>query len=345
MDAPEPLNPLAALHVFAAHLEARARTGEERLWMSPEARTALREICRMKPGRMKFPARPAVAPLRPAPEPPVPAPGPGSPANPPVSASAAPPPGAPAPPEPAPGPAEEPAPLPSGSASAEPVVTAPLTRAEKESRLADIAARAEVSPAARALGTLRDIMVFATGNPDAEIMLVGEAPGAVEEKRREPFTGPAGATLDKILKAMGLSRAEVYISNICKFRPAMEGGFQGSQNRKPTAAEMASCLEYVREEIAVIRPRVIIALGATAAEGLLQRPVAVSRIRGQWMDYDDIPLMVTFHPSYILRKETEGEETARIEKRKLWEDMLKVMDRLAMPVTDKQRGHFLPKIR
>ncbi|HEX2749955.1 MAG TPA: uracil-DNA glycosylase [Verrucomicrobiales bacterium] len=303
----ESLNPLAALHVFAAYLEARARAGQERLWMSPDAYTALKEICRMKPGRMVFPK--AVPPAVPVP-------------------AAAPVPVADTPDEPLP----PPAPL-------------TVTRADKEAALATVARRAEVSPKARALGTLRDIMVFATGNPDAEIMLVGEAPGAVEEQKREPFTGPAGATLDRILRAMGLDRSKVYISNICKFRPAIEGGPQGSRNRKPTSTEMESCLEYVHEEIAIIRPRVLIALGSTAAEGLLRRPVSVNRARGQWMSCQEIPLMITFHPSYILRKEEEGEEIANAEKRKLWEDMLMVMERVGMEISEKQRGYFLPKKR
>jgi uracil-DNA glycosylase family 4 len=299
----QPLNPLAALHVFAAHLEARARAGQERIWMSPEARTALKEICRMKPGRMVFTAP---APLTPTPTP---------------------------------------APDTRETGESTPEGTASPTRSEKEAALAEVARRAEVSPKARSLGTLRDIMVFATGNPEAEIMFVGEAPGSVEEKMREPFTGPAGATLDRILKAMALERSQVYISNICKFRPAIEGAGQGSKNRKPTAEEMESCLEYVHEEIAIIRPRVIIALGGTAAEGLLRKPIAVTRARGQWMECQGIPLMITFHPSYILRKEEEGEEIANAEKRKLWEDMLKVMERAGMEVSEKQRRYFLLKAR
>ena len=311
--AEESLNPLAALHVFAAHLEARARAGQERLWMSPDARTALKEICRMKPGRMVFqksvPAAvevPAVTPVSPADR--------LRESDTPVEPSA-------------------------------PLAPLTITRADKEAALAIVARRAEVSPKARELGTLRDIMVFATGNPDAEIMFVGEAPGAVEEQKREPFTGPAGGTLDRILKAMGLDRSKVYISNICKFRPAIEGGPQGSRNRKPTTEEMESCLEYVHEEIAIIRPRVLVALGSTAAEGLLHRPVSVNRARGQWMSCQEIPLMITFHPSYILRKEEEGEEVASAEKRKLWEDMLMVMERVGMEISEKQRGYFLPKNR
>jgi DNA polymerase len=309
--AEESLNPLAALHVLAAHLEARARAGQERIWMSLEARTALREICRMKPGRMVFPKTSAPVPT---PTPPLPAPK-----------------------------LDERSMITSKSEN----IDAPPAPAheDKAAKLAEVARRAEVSPKARGLGTLRNIMVFATGNPDADIMLVGEAPGAVEEQKREPFTGPAGATLDRILKAMGLERRQVYISNICKFRPAIEGGSQGSKNRKPTAAEMDSCLEYVHEEIAIIRPRVIIALGATAAEGLLRKPMSVNRARGQWHECQGIPLMITFHPSYILRKEEEGEEIASAEKRKLWEDMLMVMERSEMPISEKQQRYFLPKNR
>ncbi len=327
--AGESLNPLAALHVLAAHLEALARRGQERLWMTPEARTALKEICRMKPGRMSF-APPVPVPLSP-PTPPSPS----------LSAELPPPPTVPDSSEPL-----------SAASSAPPVEpsslfppSAPLNRAEKEAALAEVAARAEASPRARALGTLRDIMVFATGNPEAEIMLVGEAPGAVEEQRREPFTGPAGATLDRILKAMGLNRPDVYISNICKFRPAIEGGSQGTKNRPPTAGEMEACISYVYEEIAIIQPRVLVALGSTAAAGLLKNPVSVSRVRGKWLECQGIPLMVTFHPSYILRKEQEGEDVANAEKRKLWEDMLMVMERVGMPVSDKQRRYFLPKNR
>lgn len=333
----EPLNPLAALHVLAAHLEARARAGKERIWMSAEARAALKEICRMKPGRMVFtkpgPLTDSAAPATPA------AIHPQRPAE--VPAAVLPPTSAPATrsvtprPQAAPGPSI-PAihhPLPDAAA---------LTRRE---RLADVARRAEASPKARAIGSLRDKMVFATGNPNAEIMLVGEAPGAQEEKLGEPFVGPAGNLLDRILKAMGLDRDSVYISNICKFRPKMDDGPQGTKNRKPTLDEMQACLEYVHEEIAIIQPRAIIALGATAAEGLLQKPITVGRVRGQWMECQGIPLMITFHPSYLLRAESEGEMVATAEKRKLWEDMLKVMERLNMTVTDKQRGYFLPRQR
>jgi len=187
-------------------------------------------------------------------------------------------------------------------------------------------------------------MVFATGNPDAQIMFVGEAPGSDEEKQGEPFVGVAGLLLTRVIKAMGLERSDVYITNICKFRPiTADSKPQGTKNRTPSGAEMNACMEYVQEEIAIIQPKVIVALGKTAAEGLLQRDVAITRLRGRWLEYHGIPLMPTFHPSYLKRKEDEGEAIANSEKRKHWEDMLMVMDRLHMPITDKQRRFFLPK--
>ncbi len=189
---------------------------------------------------------------------------------------------------------------------------------------------------ARNLGTLRDIMVFSTGNPEAELMLVGEAPGYQEERQREPFIGPAGQKLDAILKAMGLSRPEIYISNVCKFRPAIKN--QTTGNRKPSPEEMASTISFLRAEIDVVKPSVIIALGATAAEGLLESNQPVGRLRGEWHQFQGIPLRVTFHPSYLLHKQ-EGLS----EKRKVWEDMLAVMEKMKLPISEKQKGYFLPK--
>ena len=187
-------------------------------------------------------------------------------------------------------------------------------------------------------------IVFGVGNPQADLMFVGEAPGADEEKQSEPFVGIAGQLLTRVIKAMGLERSDVYITNICKFRPITDDDRpQGNRNRAPTGVEMNACMEYVLEEIAIIQPKVIVALGKTAAEGLLQRDVAITRLRGQWLEYKGIPLMPTFHPSYLKRKEDDGETIANAEKRKHWEDMMMVMERLNMPITDKQRRFFLPK--
>jgi DNA polymerase len=206
----------------------------------------------------------------------------------------------------------------------------------KQDRLAALRAQAESWVPARSLGTLRETMVFATGNPDARIVLVGEAPGYEEERKREPFVGPAGQKLNDILKAMGLSREKVYITNIVKFRPALPG--QTTSNRKPSPEEMAACLPFVREEIAIIQPECIVALGGTAGEGLLGLSGAVRGMRETWHAFEGIPTRVTYHPSYLLQ--SGGSMGV---KRQLWEDMLAVMEKLGMPVTDKQRGFFLPK--
>ena len=209
------------------------------------------------------------------------------------------------------------------------------TNAEK---IASLAAMAETWEPARQLGTLRQTMVFSVGDPNAKLMLIGEAPGVEEERQREPFVGPAGQKLTGILKAMGLERSQVYISNICKFRPAMED--QGNGNRAPTDQEMAACLPFVLTEIDVIRPQVIVALGATASKGLgIEGPVG--RLRGKFHDFRGTPIMVTYHPSYILREEKlNGGMQA---KRQVWEDMLQVMERLSMPISEKQRGFFKGK--
>ena len=223
------------------------------------------------------------------------------------------------------------APLPSATPS---LIEVPGgSKAEKLSALAQMA---EQSPEARALGTLRETMVFAVGSAEAEIMFVGEAPGAEEERQGEPFVGPAGQKLTGIIKAMGLDRSEVYISNICKFRPAMEN--QGWSNRPPTPVEMRTCLPYIFTEIAIIQPKVLVALGKTAAEGLgLSGPV--SKLRGQFYQVQGLPTMVTFHPSYILREEKLA-DGGRQAKRQVWEDMLQVMEKVGLPISEKQRNFF-----
>ena len=223
------------------------------------------------------------------------------------------------------------------SATASPVMLPLTTTGEsKVAQLASLRQQAATWAPARELGTLREIMVFATGNPDARLMLVGEAPGYEEEKRGEPFVGPAGQKLDDILKAMGLTRQEVYISNIVKFRPATPN--QTTNNRKPTAEEMAACLPFVRAEIDIIRPACIVALGGTAAEGLLGLAGSVGSMRGSWHRLDGIPVRVTYHPSYLLQS---GANLSI--KRQVWEDMLMVMEELIMPISPKQRGFFLQK--
>jgi uracil-DNA glycosylase family 4 len=134
---------------------------------------------------------------------------------------------------------------------------------------------------------------------------------------------------------MGLTREQVYIANILKCRPDMPPGSTG--NRKPTRQEMDTCLPYLRAQIDVVRPAVMIALGATAIEGLLGPVGSIGKLRGTFLEYRAIPLMPTFHPSYLLRNQSNTE------KRKVWEDLLQVMERVEMPISNKQRGYFLSK--
>jgi DNA polymerase len=183
------------------------------------------------------------------------------------------------------------------------------------------------------LASSRKNVVFGVGSIDAQLMFVGEAPGADEDEQGEPFVGKAGQLLTKIIQATGLSRADVYIANILKCRPDTPG--QTAGNRKPTSDEMATCIPYLHEQIDLIRPRVIVALGATAVEGLLGKTLGITKLRGTWKTYRGTPLMPTYHPAYLLRNQ------AMSEKRKVWEDMLAVMEKLEMPITEKQRNYFL----
>ena len=180
----------------------------------------------------------------------------------------------------------------------------------------------------------RKQVVFGVGNETADLMFVGEAPGADEDAQGEPFVGKAGQLLTKIIQTMGLSRDEVYIANILKCRPDTP---QRSGNRPPTAEEMTTCSPWLHRQIDLIEPKLIVALGKTAVEGLLEQQVAITRFRGTWQTYRDIPLMPTFHPAYLLHQQSLAS------KRKIWEDMLAVMEKLNMSVSDKQRGFFLPR--
>jgi uracil-DNA glycosylase family 4 len=182
------------------------------------------------------------------------------------------------------------------------------------------------------LASSRKTVVFGIGNIDSPLMFVGEAPGADEDEQGEPFVGKAGQLLTKIIEAMALKRGDVYIANILKCRPDTPG--QSAGNRKPTPDEMATCIPYLHEQIDLIKPKVLVALGATAVEGLLGKTVGITKLRGNWQTYRGIPLMPTYHPAYLLRNQ------AMSEKRRVWEDMLQVMEKLALPVTERQRNFF-----
>lgn len=179
----------------------------------------------------------------------------------------------------------------------------------------------------------RKNVVFGVGNIDAELMFVGEAPGADEDAQGEPFVGKAGQLLTRIIETMGLSRGTVYIANVLKCRPDTPG--QAFGNRKPTAEEMKTCLPYLQSQIDLIQPKVLVALGGTAMEGLLgSGTVGITRLRGHFQSFRGIPLMPTYHPAYVLRNQ------ALATKRELWEDMLQVMEKLHLPISEKQRGYF-----
>lgn len=213
-----------------------------------------------------------------------------------------------------------------------------LTAEEKASGLAVLRERVQTAGAARGPGTLPR-MVFAVGSPMAGLVLVGTAPGAEEARQGEPFVGRAGQLLTKVLKGMGLERPQVYLTNIFKY-PAEPGG---DGPRGPTPEETASAMEIVREEIAIIQPQVIVALGGTALAGLLGSPAGGMAGRGQFYEFEGIPVMATLDPAHLLQQEAEGLESATAEKRKLWEDMLRVMEKTGMPISAKQRRFFLPK--
>jgi DNA polymerase len=184
-------------------------------------------------------------------------------------------------------------------------------------------------------------VVLGVGNLDAQIMFIGEAPGSDEEVQGEPFVGPAGQLLNRMIAAMGIQRSDVYIGNIMNWRPQLPVGPDGIQvgNRPPTPDEMAYCMPYLLAQIDIVSPAILVALGATAAQGLLGSGTfkALGEVRGQWRQFAGRPLMVTYHPSYILRSSTNRS------KRLIWEDLLKVMERARLPISEKQKAYFLGK--
>jgi uracil-DNA glycosylase family 4 len=210
-----------------------------------------------------------------------------------------------------------------------------VTGATKVEQLAHLNERAQACQKCPHLAARRHTVVFGVGDPDAQLMFVGEGPGEDEDLKGEPFVGKAGQLLTKMIAAMGLSREQVYIANIVKCRPDMPAGVPG--NRKPTRDEMDTCVPYLRAQIDIIKPRALVALGATAIEGLVGATGPMGAMRGKFVEYRSVPVMPTYHPSYLLRNQSTAE------KRKVWEDLLKVMEKLEMPINEKQRGYFLAK--
>ncbi len=160
----------------------------------------------------------------------------------------------------------------------------------------------------------RTHIVFGVGNPTADLMFIGEGPGRDEDLRGEPFVGRAGRKLNEMIGAIGLTREQVYIANIVKCRPP--------DNRDPERDEIETCEPFLFEQIAAVRPKVIVTLGGPATKTLLRTRTGITRLRGQWQSYRDIPVMPTFHPAFVLRNYTQQT------RRQVWEDLKKARARV-----------------
>ena len=205
---------------------------------------------------------------------------------------------------------------PSGKAGTPAPAASPHVKAAvSDKRFSDLQTLAESVTGCRncPLCSRRQNVVFGEGDPDARLMFIGEAPGYEEDIQGRPFVGAAGKLLDKMIKAMQFTREEVYIANIIKCRPP--------ENRTPAPDEISRCIPFLYQQIRLIRPEVIICLGATAAKALLNTPNGISRLRGKWCSFENIPVMPTFHPAFLLRQETA--------KRDAWNDLKLVISFLA----------------
>ena len=168
------------------------------------------------------------------------------------------------------------------------------------------------------LAATRTQTVFGVGPLDPDICFVGEAPGADEDRLGEPFVGAAGQLLNKIIEACGLKREEVYIANVLKCRPP--------SNRTPKPDEVENCREYLDRQLALVRPKYIVALGATAAQRLLKTTAPMGKLRGKFHEYDGIPMMVTYHPAYLLPHRSPAS------KKDVWEDMKMLLTKMGRPI-------------
>jgi len=179
------------------------------------------------------------------------------------------------------------------------------------------AVRTELGECTRCkLHKTRTNIVFGVGSPEARLMFVGEAPGEDEDLQGYPFVGKAGQLLTKMIEAMGLRREDVYICNTVKCRPP--------NNRNPEPDELLACEPFLKGQLGAVKPEAIVTLGKFAAQALLREQTPITRLRGQWREYEGIPVMPTFHPAYLLRSPAE--------KGKVWEDLKQVMKRLRIPI-------------
>jgi DNA polymerase len=222
---------------------------------------------------------------------------------------------------PGPNPLEPPPAHPGGGRAGACEALAPESRADPPQRSSGGDAlrsiRDEIGDCRRCkLAAGRTQVVFGVGSPRAEVMFVGEGPGADEDRQGEPFVGKAGQLLTKMIEAMGYGREDVYIANVVKCRPP--------GNRNPEPDEIDACEPFLRAQIAAVGPKVVVALGKFAAQTLLRETTPISRLRGRWFEYGGAKLMPTFHPAYLLRSPEE--------KKKAWEDLKVVMAELGRPL-------------
>lgn len=178
------------------------------------------------------------------------------------------------------------------------------------------------------LATTRTQTVFGEGNPHAHLMFIGEAPGKDEDSTGRPFVGRAGQLLTRIIEnGLKLRREDVYIANIVKCRPTLDG--LGKRDRPPEKEEVAACAPYLKEQIRLIKPQVIVTLGNPATRHLLDTTLGITALRGKWALYESIAVMPTYHPSFLLRNGGDSQENRY--KREVWNDMKLVMAKLGLP--------------
>jgi DNA polymerase len=213
---------------------------------------------------------------------------------------------------------------PSTTATVQPVLfaqaaeTTPSGVEQRRQELTVLAERVSGCQRCSELVVSRSRTVFGVGPLDPELCFVGEAPGATEDQRGEPFVGEAGQLLDRIIAACGMKREEVYICNICKCRPP--------GNRVPTAQEAGNCREFLERQLELVQPKFICALGACAAQNLLGTSQGIGKLRGRFHDFKGIPVLCTYHPAFLLPGRSPHK------KKDVWEDMKKLLERLGRPI-------------
>jgi uracil-DNA glycosylase family 4 len=207
-------------------------------------------------------------------------------------------------------------------AAAEPGPT-PLAADQRRHELTVLAERVSTCPRCAELVSTRTQTVFGVGPVDAEVLFIGEAPGADEDRLGEPFVGAAGQLLNRILAACGFQREEVYICNVIKCRPP--------GNRTPTPVEVANCREYLDRQLELVRPKYICCLGGTAAQHLLGTTAPLGKLRGRFHSHNGVPVMCTYHPAFLLPHRQPAK------KKDVWEDMQLLLKRMGRPIPGPKR--------